>query len=433
MRDVIIDQIEVDPQPHFEQRGRGQLQATADRDELTVRGWVIGTGSVPTAVALADETGKRITSVGVDLPRRDIGEAFADVAGASTSGFEVTVRPEGSGAGGICFLVAFEDGTTAEIARLKCEVHADGVDTGNLSWSVVTLDEKVLIGKQGWLFLHGDTNNILGQHTGKVKMGAERRENWRRVLADRTATSEELRIPWQCVVVPDKEAVYPEYLPDHIVPAARRPIHEFLEEVESVGAPVTYGLDRLLEAKDECELYPRTDSHWNYRGAYLAYLIFCEQLAEQGVAVDPVEEGDLEWEEGTIDGGLGRKVRPEPMTGPTIRVKIKQPRGRLVFDNEVNNHGRVIFCERDQPGLSCVLFGESFSDFLLPFLRETFQRLVFVHTSMFVREVLERELPDVVLSLPTERFLIRVPDDTDALAQLRELAARKGGDLPWSN
>jgi hypothetical protein len=409
------------------------MKATAERDELTIQGWVIGEHSVPTGIALRDRAGTKITDVAVDQPRSDIAEAFPDVPGAATSGFKVTVRPEGAGAGQIRLLVAFEDGSTSEMACLSCEVHGDGNAPRDLGWVPVTLDEKVLVGKEGWLYLHGDTNNILGQHTGSVKMGTARLEKWRRILEDRVAISERLGVPWHCVVVPDKEAVYPEYLPDEIVPVARRPIHEFLEISESVGAPVIYGLERLLAAKEECELYPRTDSHWNYRGAYIAYLMFCEELAARGIDLDLLEEKDLEWVEGTIDGGLGRKVRPEPMTSPTTRVRIKQPRGRVLFDNEVNNHGRVIFCERDRPGPSCVLFGESFSDFLLPFLQETFRRLVFVHTSMFVAEVLERERPDAVLSLPTERFLIRVPDDADALVQLRALAARKGGDLPWQS
>jgi hypothetical protein len=50
---------------------------------------------------------------------------------------------------------------------------------------------------------------------------------------------------------------------------------------------------------------------------------------------------------------------------------------------------------------------------------------------MFVTETLEQERPDVILSLPTERFLIRVPDDANALAELRATTLRKGGELPW--
>jgi hypothetical protein len=51
---------------------------------------------------------------------------------------------------------------------------------------------------------------------------------------------------------------------------------------------------------------------------------------------------------------------------------------------------------------------------------------------MFIDEIVEQERPDVVLSIPIERFLIRVPDDTDALMRLQATVRAKGGKLPWS-
>ena len=103
-----------------------------------------------------------------------------------------------------------------------------------------------------------------------------------------------------------------------------------------------------------------------------------------------------------------------------------------MYDNEVRNHGRVLICEQerdDQP--TCLVFGESFVPTLLFFLKESFGRIIFVHTSMFIQELVEFERPDVILSIPIERFLIHVPDDTDALAKLQETVRAKGGELPW--
>jgi len=79
-----------------------------------------------------------------------------------------------------------------------------------------------------------------------------------------------------------------------------------------------------------------------------------------------------------------------------------------------------------------VVFGESFAKNLLVFLQASFRRVAFVHTSMFVREIVEQEHPDVVLSMPVERFLLGVPDDTDSYGRLRQTSLKKGGELPWS-
>ena len=57
------------------------------------------------------------------------------------------------------------------------------------------------------------------------------------------------------------------------------------------------------------------------------------------------------------------------------------------------------------------MLGDSFSYRMLPFLAESFGRLVFVHRPTLDFELVEAERPAVVVSLLTERFLVRVPFD----------------------
>jgi alginate O-acetyltransferase complex protein AlgJ len=289
----------------------------------------------------------------------------------------------------------------------------------------------VLHGSDGWLFLQRDRNDVLGQHTGAVRLGPDEQAQWRETLAGRVETSERLGVLWSCLVAPDKEAVYPEHLPPAIEPAERRPVHDFLEIAAEVGAPVAYALDWLKRAKGGPELYAKTDTHWNYRGSYFAYRAFCDLLARRGFEVEVVEEGRLRWRDEEYEGDLGGKVLPEPRLGVMTEVEVAEPQARLTFDSGVVNHGWVVRFEKASKGTTCVLFGESFAYFLLPYLKETFERLVLVHTSMFIPEIVEREDADVVLSVPLERFLIRPPDDENPFAKLRETVARKGARLPW--
>jgi len=412
------------------------MHGIVEDERLTIHGWVLGNGSVPVGVELSDQENRKIADIPIDQPRPDIAEAFPEATGASTSGFKAILRPQGSGAGRIHALIAFDDGTIAELATLRCEVKADGsgTTTGEPQWSVVSEDrenEKVMVGQDGWLYLRRDRNDILAQHTGKLRFEPEQLAQWRSVLQERKDESERRGAVWSCLVAPDKESVYREYLPTKIVPVERRPVHEFLDAADEAGAPVVYPLERLRAAKPEFDVYPKVDTHWNYRGAYLGYRTLCEEIARRGVDLETLDEADLEWVERETKGDLGGKVRPEPIVGTTIAPVLKNPRGRLVADNEVVNHGWVLSFEQARPGPSCVVFGESFTHFMLPFLKESFQRMVFVHTSMFVREILDQERPDVIVSLPTERFLIQVPDDANALAELRATVLRKGGKLPW--
>ena len=430
-----IQQVEVELNPDFLEHGRGAVRALVDHDQLTIDGWVLGERSAPRSVEIVDGGSRKIADAIMGQPRPDVTEAFPDAVGTATCGFRARLRPPRVGAGLVRFRVVFEDGERSELATLGCTVEGPVVADGAAGWAAISDAEResemVLHGSDGWLFLQRDRNDVLGQHNGSVRLGPDAKAQWRRTLERRVETSERLGVLWSSLVAPDKESVYPEHLPAEVEPVERRPVHEFLEVAEEAGAPVAYALDWLERAKGGPALYVKTDTHWNYRGSYFAYRAFCDLLSRQGLELEVVEEERLHWHDEELEGDLGGKVLPEPRLGAMTRVEVAEPQARLTFDSGVVNHGWVVRFEKSAEGRTCVLFGESFAYFLLPYFKETFERLVFVHTSMFIPEIVEREQADVVLSLPLERFLIRPPDDEDAFAKLRETVAKKGAQLPW--
>ena len=269
---------------------------------------------------------------------------------------------------------------------------------------------KRIEGREGWLFISNDTNDVLGQHTGRVRMGGEQLERWSDLLRARMSLTHEVGARWLCVVAPDKEAVYSEFLPADLVPSPRRPVHQFLDLAERIRAPVVYPLAELRAAKGDRLLYTRTGTHWNHVGAFCAYRLTCAELSRRGVEPHVVAPDAVTWRD-----------FEHPREGESIRALVRPQVGRIVFDNRVFNHGRIIVFERDDGvGPSAVAFSESFGRQLLVFLKESFRRLVFVHTSTMPREILEREAPDVVLSFPTERFLIQPPSDAAAMQQVAD-------------
>ena len=202
-----------------------------------------------------------------------------------------------------------------------------------------------------------------------------------------------------------------------MTPARRRPIHDFLDVARAVGVRGAYPAEQLRDGKRRGDVYCRTDTHWNQRGAYVAYLALCEALTQAGRSVPVVREATIRWRSSPASGDLGSKLRPQTKSD-YVRAELERHTSRLVFDNRVRNHGRVLIFESDVEGGSCVVFGESFANHLLIFLKESFRRLVFVHTSMMIGEILTRERPDVALSLPLERFLVQVPSDHDSWRRL---------------
>ena len=283
-----------------------------------------------------------------------------------------------------------------------------------------TPSSRVLVGRNDWLFLCNDSNDVIGQHTGRVRLAPAVLENWSALTSARLELMERRGISWLCAIVPDKEAIYSEFLPPEIVLAERRPVHALLDIAADLDAPFLYLHDALQAAKAKMPLYPITGTHWNHLGAYTGYRAICSQYQKAGVELPVLSHDSIEWQQYQVADDLGRKLEPKQF-GASVLAKVANQRARMVFDNRIMNRGRTVIFEReDGEGPRGVVFADSFAPYLLLFLKESFCRLVFVHTHAMPEEILEREKPDCVLSLTAERFIVRVPADATAMWQIHE-------------
>ena len=76
------------------------------------------------------------------------------------------------------------------------------------------------------------------------------------------------------------------------------------------------------------------------------------------------------------------------------------------------------------PPTTCLVFGDRSSYRMLPYLSESFGRLVFAHLHTLDHALVEAERPDVVIGLADETALIDIPADVEAPGAA-ELAAHK--------
>jgi alginate O-acetyltransferase complex protein AlgJ len=284
---------------------------------------------------------------------------------------------------------------------------------------------KVLEGRDGFLFLTQDTNDLLAQHAGTLRFTDAQLEQWRELLERRIERTAAIGAPYVFAVAPNTHSVYPENLPPGIDTAPHRPIHQLIEHLEQTESParVLYPEELLAAHKSERQMFLRVDTHWTDRGAFLVYRSLVEPL-EGYVPMRVLGEDDIFFTQRTITGDLGSKLEP-PRTEVAEVARVANHAAHSAYDNCVDGTGSVIVtrCETAPPG-TCVLLGDSYSYALLRFLPETFRRLVFVQRPALPPDLLEREQPDVVISVTAERFLLRVPDDEHAVPQ-REVEDQK--------
>jgi hypothetical protein len=293
-------------------------------------------------------------------------------------------------------------------------------------------DDKVVRGRRGWLFLANDSNDVMSQHSGERTLSPDEIERWRAVLEERTARLAQNDVPYLFLVAPDPHSVYPEMLPDGFVRTPLRPVHRLLAHLEQTGSParVIYPLQELVAEKPNRLVYSPFDTHWTDFGALVAYSRLMKDVKTH-VSVRELDPAQVGFTTRMMPGELRFKLGFE---GDVEHLQADFPvHARLVEDNEVENQGSfaVLECD-DAPPTICILFGDSYSWAMLGYLAESFRRLVFAHSPWLDYGLIERERPDIVISMLAERFLILIPDDSHGMtvddlarAKLSEGATRR--------
>ena len=262
---------------------------------------------------------------------------------------------------------------------------------------------KVLVGRNGWLFLQNDTNHVIEQITGQYSVPENFRGEWRDLFEARYARIASLNAKYLFAVAPNKECVYPEKLPVGMALAPIRPVSLVMEEArEALNGAAIYPLDALRIRAREVDVYPRGDTHWNIHGA----LVFFDAMME-ALGLQAMDRSGLELNSILSAGDLARKLglKTEVSVGRIIR-----PEYRLSYDNGRSGAGRITCYDNTHSKLpSCVIFGDSFANGIIEFMAQSFSRVMLVTQPNVDFEILAKERPDIVISEQAERFLIRVP------------------------
>lgn len=297
----------------------------------------------------------------------------------------------------------------------------------------------VAIGRDGWLFLVGGTNRFVETFTESEGASLANVDAWNSILRRRKHRLSSLGSDYLHCIVPEKLTVYGEYL-DWELNWELSPGHRFNQSCGRDLEPNCLDLFPVFfNNRYSQNLYLKTDSHWTYQGAFLAYQMICAKLGIEFRAEllnRPYDEAEL-----ALD--LGSKLE----SGPIERARFYRCRqnAELVGENEIVRIKRLLF-KPDDPGLhvgslvkfrnaqstdarKILIFGDSFSEYrdhlLTALLAETFSETTFLWSTSIDYDVVSETKPDLVLSVMTERFMKALPDDSFNLRSYEEVIKRR--------
>lgn len=231
-------------------------------------------------------------------------------------------------------------------------------------------EDKVLLGKGNWLFFTDTVNDYTGAGPDDAVI-ASAAEN----LADIAHFCEDNDIDFVFTVAPDKNSIYPEYMPDKYPRGAHPPAERLYARLEELSVPYA-DLHSAFTGESDV-LYFAYDSHWTGRGAALAAdeILKCLGMTpnyySQAFTSGEAHRGDLyemlypagrktETDE-VLSSGFSFKCEGDPNGGNALNIKT-----------QCSGQNGCLMCWRDSFGIS-----------LYPYMAESFGKASFSRSSVY--------------------------------------------------
>jgi hypothetical protein len=299
----------------------------------------------------------------------------------------------------------------------------------------VSPTERFVRGRDGWVFL--DENGSLDSFRGVRPWPAPRLAGWVRMLEARAAWLRERGIAHVFALAPSKEQVYDELVPSDLTRAGPSRLDELAEallahrDVPFVDLRTALRAERVHDGErgEDDLVYFRLGTHWTDRGAYAACAAIADALRERsGVSLAlPRREDFFVAALGEGDSLAKQLYMERELAQIAWRWKMGAAR-RAQYDDAQADHAPEWTSECDAAEPRGLVLHDSFGTSVRVPLAECFSRATFVWGWGFDVDRIERERPDVVIELFTDRALLQSPPDLSriedpALARARFEAA----------
>lgn len=214
------------------------------------------------------------------------------------------------------------------------------------------------------------------------------------------------------LIAPNTATIYPQTVPpvyNRVTETTR--FDQAVAALQAKKITIVDPRPELRQAAANERVYHLTDTHWNDRGGYLAYAKLVDALHPTAPSLTPTPIGSFNVRQGWTKGGDLANALSLADLYPTrstwlvpkqptraVLVPAEYPTARLVRPPKVTE-----VADRALP--TAVVFRDSFSKAIEPLLSEHFRRVAYIRSPHPVAEVLDVELPDVIILEIAERYL----------------------------
>lgn len=255
--------------------------------------------------------------------------------------------------------------------------------------------DTVLVGEGGWLYYTDTLNDYLGKNT-LSRRGLYNAAHNLSILQEYIKGQ---GADFLLTVAPNKNTLYGEHMPYYYAHKAGKTSN--LKQLGPVLKQEGVSYCNLYErfADEEEILYLKRDSHWNGKGALLAYNELMDSLSyeHENYETTPVLRRKTEY------GDLNRMIYP--LAGePEWNYEYQYKRSYQYVTETDSVEDAFIETKKDGEKRSLLMFRDSFGNTLLPFFAEAFGKAYFSKGEPYaIEHYMKKYSPGTVLVEKVER------------------------------
>lgn len=267
-------------------------------------------------------------------------------------------------------------------------------------------------GKENWLFLGNNYDKTVEKLKLVKEPDVEDIDEVSKQMEKIVSAANRFNTKVVFMLGPNKSSIYPEFLPEKLVPSATKYSSYYLSKLKNNPDLTVYDpTSDLLQAKEkEGLLYWKTDTHWNHKGAYIAFSGLAKKLSIPTPNVN-FQQGSLH--KGDLIGISKLDNYPlSPLDNWVIQWDIKPISVEKILPSEHESafgSPRNITTTNALVDKSVWVVGDSFSKGLEPYLNATFKDVRYVGHWSEKLDKLSDELakankkPDIIIIERVER------------------------------
>ena len=273
---------------------------------------------------------------------------------------------------------------------------------------------KVMIGVDDWLFyVNPGEGNSLEDYRQNDPLTLDELRNWKIGLEEKHVWLKQQGILYLFIVMPDKHSIYPEYMPEHIRQVGMQTrLDQLIDYMKYSEVPVLDLRPTLLQAKQQGQIFYKTDTHWNDFGAAIAQHEILRAIQKFYPNLNPRNYSwqDFrltEYKSGDIANMLNISYFLKEMV-PELRQPLPICDQHIVEMHPEDQMKATFFtdCRTDSPRV--LIFRDSFFTALQPYISQHFAKTVYVWEwpdLNLIKKYQQSNQPNIVIEARVERHL----------------------------